>query len=347
MNLLITGVAGFIGTNFVRYALNKWPHANIVGYDNLTYAGNWDNIRDCPITFVHGDINDYKTLKDTFAKYNIDTIINFAAESHVDRSIHDPQIFLKTNVNGTQTLLDVCRWKWKVQRAQINEHKFIQVSTDEVYGSLLDPKSYFSEVSPIKPSSPYAASKASADLLCQAYYKTYDFPVVITRCSNNYGPYQFPEKLIPLMINNAFKHEALPVYGDGKQIRDWIHVNDHCSALDTVLEKGTVGEVYNIGAQQERYNIDVVEKIILTLSSLIGDTKINKGLIKFVKDRPGHDKRYAICPNKIKTLGWRALIPFENGLTATIKWYLEHTKWLDNIISGEYLEFYKVNYKFS
>lgn len=345
MNLLITGAAGFIGSNFVRHALTKWPTVNLVCYDKLTYAGNYENLKGLPIIFIKGDINDYRHLKDIFSEYNIDNVINFAAESHVDRSIHDPQIFLKTNVNGVQTLLDVCRWKWKVQCGQTNEHKFIQVSTDEVYGSLSNPNDYFFEENNLKPSSPYSASKAAADLLCQAYYKTYNFPVAITRCTNNYGPYQFPEKLIPLMIRNALNHKELPVYGDGKQIRDWIYVADHCRALATILDEVDLGQVYNIGAYQTRYNIDVVEKIILQLASLTGDDKINKSLIKFVKDRLGHDKRYAIHAEKIeKDLGWKAYMSFEDGLRVTVNWYLDHQDWLKNIISGDYQHFYDLQY---
>jgi len=348
MALLVTGVAGFIGSNFVYHYLNEHKERKIIGLDSLTYAGNIANLsklkgeQKSRFHFVKGDINDQEMLKKIFHDYEVDGIINFAAESHVDRSIHDPQIFLKTNILGTQNLLHV----FKENYNETKGHRFLQVSTDEVYGAL-GPTGLFSETTPLDPHSPYSASKTSADLIVKAYHDTYGLNTIITRCSNNYGPYQFPEKLIPLMIHNAINHKQLPVYGDGKQIRDWLYVTDHCRAIDMVYEKGKSGEVYNIGGHNERENIFIVQSIIKLLNEKTKDPAINEDLIKHVKDRLGHDRRYGIDPTKIKMeIGWEPSIMFEDGIKMTIDWYLENRKWTQSVISGDYLEFYEKNYIF-
>lgn len=334
-NILVTGGAGFIGSNFVKYVLKKYDYT-IINYDKLTYAGNLENLTDIEkhpnYKFVKGDICDKETVEKTLKDFSIDTIVNFAAESHVDRSILGSREFIVTNVLGTQTLLDVAK--------TTGIEKYLQVSTDEVYGSLPEDKKEikFTEKTPITTNSPYSASKASADLLCNAYYHTHNFPVLITRCSNNYGPYQFPEKLIPLMIAKALDGQKLPVYGDGKNVRDWLYVEDHCSAICEVLHKGKIGDVYNIGGNNEWYNIDIV-KIIL---KLLGKTEEQ---ISYVKDRPGHDRRYAIDSSKIQAeLGWRPAFQFEGGIEATIKWYVENESWWRKVMSGEYLKYYENNY---
>jgi len=345
MKLLITGVAGFIGSNFLYYYLDKYPDREIIGIDKLTYAGNvenWNNLSEdqkLRFTFIKGDINNFELLRKIFETYkDIDGVINFAAESHVDRSIDNPQIFLQTNILGTHTLLEICKKYWCHNEEWIENKKFLQISTDEVYGSL-GATGAFTEKTPLDPHSPYSASKASADLIVKAYFDTYRMPINITRCSNNYGPYQFPEKLIPLMIQNALNHKNLPIYGDGNQVRDWIYVTDHCRAIDLVFEKGKIGEIYNIGAQNERKNIYVVRKIISYLSEKTKDTKINETLIKHVKDRLGHDRRYAIDISKIKNeLNWYPTIDFEEGIQLTIDWYLENEKWLKNIETKDYLK---------
>ena len=346
MTIIVTGVAGFIGSNFVYYYLNKHKDRKIIGLDVLTYAGNIDNLSNLNedeknrFTFIKGDINDKELIEKIYEENDISGIINFAAESHVDRSIHDPQIFLKTNILGTQTLLDV----FKNNYDENKNHKFLQVSTDEVYGAL-GATGFFTEDTPLDPHSPYSASKASADLIVKAYHDTFGLNINITRCSNNYGPYQFPEKLIPLMINNALNHKELPVYGDGKQIRDWLYVTDHCQAIDIVFEKGKKGEVYNIGGHNEKENIEIVKRIIKYLNEKTEDKEINKNLIKHVKDRLGHDRRYGIDPSKIKKdLGWEPTIMFDEGIEKTIDWYLENQDWMKKVISGEYLEFYVKNY---
>lgn len=331
--LLITGGAGFIGSNFIKYFLKQYSDCFILNLDKLTYAGNLENLKavenDDNYIFIKGSICNKELLDYVLSKYCIDSVINFAAESHVDRSILGPEIFVETNVKGTQILLDMAR--------NYNVKKFVQISTDEVYGEL-GGTGYFTEETPLAPNSPYSASKASADMLCRAYFKTFGLPVVITRCSNNYGPYQFPEKLVPLMIYKASNNEKLPVYGDGTNVRDWIHVFDHCKAIDTVLRKGKAGEVYNIGGNSERQNIEIVRLIIDELGK-------SEDLIQFVKDRPGHDKRYAIDISKIKReLGWEPEYSFEEGIEETIEWYLENTEWVENCISGEYLEYYQRNY---
>lgn len=332
-NILVTGGAGFIGSNFVRYMLGKHPAYRIINYDLLTYAGNLENLTSIEnnprYLFVKGDICNKGELANTFREYSIDTIVHFAAESHVDRSILGPTVFIQTNVLGTGALLDVAR--------EAGVEKFLHVSTDEVYGSL-GATGYFTEETPLHPNSPYSASKASSDLLVLAYRHTYGFPGIVTRCSNNYGPCQFPEKLIPLMIANALNGKPLPVYGDGLNVRDWLYVEDHCTALDVVLHKGTVGEVYNIGGHNEWKNIDIVKLILKKLGK-------PESLINFVKDRPGHDRRYAIDATKIKNeLGWEPAETFETGIQKTIQWYLHNRQWWERIISGEYKKYYDLQY---
>lgn len=325
MRLLVTGGAGFIGSNFIHYMLKNHPDYKIVNFDLLTYAGNLANLKTVEqhsnYKFVRGDICNGEFVDFVIDEYDIDTVVNFAAESHVDRSIVDPGVFVKTNVLGTQTLLASAKNK-KVE-------KYLQISTDEVYGSLGE-KGYFTENSPLAPNSPYSASKASADLIVRAYYETYGLNINITRCSNNYGPYQFPEKLIPLMITNASGGKELPVYGDGKNIRDWLYVEDHCQAIDLVLHKGKSGEIYNIGGHNEMHNIEIVERIVDTLGQ-------SRSLIKYVADRLGHDRRYAIDPTKIKNeLGWEPEHSFEEGIQRTIRWYLDNKDWLEAIRTGKY-----------
>ena len=347
-NVLVTGGAGFIGSNFVKRMLKKHRDIKIVNLDALTYAGNLENLTGVDqhpgYTFIKGDIRDRELVEEIFWDHEIDTVVNFAAESHVDRSIEEPEVFLTTNIIGTQVLLDAAKKRWKVNpedkycREYREGVKFLQVSTDEVYGALGE-TGMFVETTPLMPNSPYSASKAGADLIVRAYGETYGMPVNITRCSNNYGPYQFPEKLIPLMISNCLQQKDLPVYGDGLQIRDWLHVNDHCDAIERVLEKGIPGEVYNIGGNNEKANIEIVKLIIQTLGK-------SEDLIKYVKDRPGHDRRYAIDNTKITTeLGWVPSYTFEEGIRETIEWYLENTKWIDHILSGEYTGYYEKMYK--
>ncbi|MBU1145339.1 MAG: dTDP-glucose 4,6-dehydratase [Firmicutes bacterium] len=337
MKILVTGGAGFIGGNFCHYLVEKYPSYNIVTLDALTYAGNMETLQ--PITdkpmfkFVKGNITDRSFVYDLFDKEKFDIVVNFAAESHVDRSIENPEIFLKTNILGTQVLMDASL-KFGVKR-------YHQVSTDEVYGDLpLDRLDlFFTEDTPIHTSSPYSASKASADLLVQAYHRTFGLPISISRCSNNYGPYHFPEKLIPLMIKNALANQSLPVYGKGENIRDWLHVYDHCTAIDLIIHNGNVGEVYNIGGHNERTNLEVVKTILKELEK-------PESLIKYVTDRKGHDMRYAIDPTKIETqLGWKPKYNFETGIKQTIKWYLDNQQWVRNIVSGEYLRFMKSYYE--
>jgi dTDP-glucose 4,6-dehydratase len=346
--VLVTGGAGFIGSNFVRLIIERYSNYKIINIDALTYAGNIENLKDINdnlnYTFIKADIRDRKKIEEIFNNYDIDTVVNLAAESHVDRSIEEPEVFLTTNIIGTQTLLDVAKkyWKVNIRDKYCKEYKegvkFIQVSTDEVYGEL-GKEGMFTETMPLMPNSPYSASKASADMIVRAYHETFGMPVNITRCSNNYGAYQFPEKLIPLMINNCIKEKELPVYGDGMQIRDWIHVSDHCSAIDTVLHKGKDGEVYNIGGNNEKANISIVKLIISVLGK-------SENLIKYVKDRPGHDRRYAIDNTKITTeLGWKPAYNFKDGIKETIQWYLENTEWVENIISGDYSRYYSEMYE--
>ena len=336
MKIIVTGGAGFIGGNFVHYMINKYSDYQIICLDKLTYAGNLETLE--PVMnnknfkFIKGDIADRNFIYNLFETEKPDIVVNFAAESHVDRSIEDPEIFLKTNILGTNVLLDACK-KYGIKR-------YHQVSTDEVYGDLpLDrPDLFFTEETPIHTSSPYSASKASADLLVQAYYRTFKIPVTISRCSNNYGPYHFPEKLIPLMIANALNDKQLPVYGKGENVRDWLYVEDHCRAIDIIIHNGRVGEVYNIGGHNERTNLEVVKTIIRELGK-------SEDLIKYVTDRPGHDMRYAIDPTKIKNeLGWEPLTLFDEGIKKTIKWYLDNKEWWTNIINGEYKNYYKKMY---
>ena len=348
---LVTGCAGFIGTTFVHYMLNRYTDIRIINLDALTYAGNLENLKDLEDderhVFVHGNICDAALVKSLIDQYDPDYIINFAAESHVDRSIANPEIFVTTNVMGTVNLLQRAKEAWydAGQKTWKSGKKYVQVSTDEVYGAL-GPEGFFTEATPINPHSPYSSSKASADHFVKAFHDTYGMPVNITRCSNNYGQYQFPEKLIPLMINNAKNHKQLPVYGDGMQIRDWLFVEDHCKAIDMVATGGKVGEVYNIGGHNERPNIFIVKTIIAQLSERLQDPEINEGLIKHVEDRLGHDRRYGIDPSKIKAdLGWYPETTFEVGIVKTIDWYLENQTWMDRITSGEYQKYYEEMYK--
>jgi dTDP-glucose 4,6-dehydratase len=336
MKIIVTGGAGFIGGNFVHYMVNKYPDDIIINLDLLTYAGNLETLK--PVEnkanykFVKGDIADREFIFKLFEEEKPDIVVNFAAESHVDRSITDPEIFVRTNVIGTTTLLDACR-TYGIKR-------FHQVSTDEVYGDLpLDrPDLFFTEKTPLHTSSPYSSAKASADLFTLAYYRTYKLPVTISRCSNNYGPYHFPEKLIPLMISRALANEPLPVYGKGENVRDWLYVTDHCKAIDLIIRNGEEGEVYNIGGHNERTNLEVVKTILKHLNK-------PESLIKYVTDRPGHDRRYAIDPTKIETeLGWKPEYNFDTGIVKTIEWYLENEDWWKHIISGEYTNYFENMY---
>ena len=348
---LLTGCAGFIGSNFIYYMLNKHNDILLVNLDKLTYAGNLENLKgvegDSRHIFVQGDICDKKLVTNLFERYDFDYVINFAAESHVDRSITNPEIFVETNVLGTVNLLQCAKDAWFAQdetRTWKEGKKFIQVSTDEVYGTLGE-DGYFTETTPLSPHSPYSSSKASADMFVMAFHDTYGMPVNITRCSNNYGPYQFPEKLIPLMINNVKRHKKLPVYGDGLQIRDWLYVADHCKAIDMVVRNGKNGEIYNVGGHNERPNIFIVKTIISQLQNRLHDSEINGELIMHVEDRLGHDRRYGIDPTKIKNdLGWYPETPFEEGIVKTIDWYLDNEEWLANVTSGNYQKYYDVMY---
>ena len=332
-NVLVTGGAGFIGSNFVRYLLRSCPDLTVVTYDKLTYAGNLESLADvmehpCH-RFVRGDICNREIVRETFQNSNIDTVVHFAAESHVDRSIMGSSVFVQTNIVGTHILLETAR--------EIGVNRFLLVSTDEVYGSL-GPTGKFTESTPLHPNSPYAASKASADLLALAYHHTHGLPVIVTRCSNNYGPYQFPEKLIPLMIINAINDKPLPVYGDGLNVRDWLYVEDHCSAIDRVLRIGRVGEIYNIGGDNEWKNIDIVRLILKELGK-------PENLITFVRDRPGHDRRYAMDARTVRKLGWAPAFGFEQGLERTIQWYKNDATWCRHVMTGEYQDYYRAMYE--
>lgn len=349
---LVTGGAGFIGSNFIHYMLKRNQDIHILNVDALTYAGNLENLseydQDPRYTFAHVDIRDKEVLTQLFKTHHPNYVVNFAAESHVDRSIEDPGAFADTNVMGTVALLSVAESFWNDGQGSYGDHKYLQVSTDEVYGSLSldDPKAFFRETTSLSPHSPYSASKASADMFVKAWHDTYGFPAVITRCSNNYGPYQFPEKLIPLMIENCLEHKALPVYGDGLNVRDWLYVDDHCKAIAMVLEGGRLGEVYNIGGHNERNNLYIVKRIISEVARITGDTQITEDLISYVTDRKGHDRRYGIAPDKIKEeLGWYPETPFEEGIVTTINWYLENRKWVKNVVSGDYQDYYKKMYE--
>lgn len=330
VSYLITGGAGFIGSNFVRYLLKTYADIRIVDLDLLTYAGRPENLPEDPRhIFVRGDVCDRELVSRLFSEYDFDTVIHFAAESHVDRSISDPDIFVRTNVMGTLNLLRCAMDSWFDGTWKPGK-KYLQVSTDEVYGAL-GPEGFFTETTPLSPHSPYSASKASADLFVLAFRDTYGMPVNITRCSNNYGPNQYPEKLIPLMIRNAMQHKPLPVYGDGMQVRDWLYVDDHCRAIDLVASRGRAGEVYNVGGHNERTNLEIVTTILRQLHDRLGDDEINDGLIRHVEDRPGHDRRYAIDPAKIRQeLGWMPETSFETGIQKTIDWYLSNPDWLES-----------------
>ena len=354
--VLITGGAGFIGANFVLLMRKAHPEDRLIVLDKLTYAGNLENLaslKEGPLyRFVKGDINDATLVDRLFGDEDIDTVVNFAAESHVDRSILGPRHFIETNVFGTFTLLEAARKHWLPSNG--DGKRFLHVSTDEVYGSL-GPTGFFTESTAYSPNSPYAASKASSDHLVRAYFHTYGLPVVTTNCSNNYGPYQFPEKLIPLMVINALKGKQLPVYGDGQNVRDWLYVEDHCTAIDTVLERGRLGETYNVGGRNEKKNLDIVKLICSIVDERTGSGSELKRefpfdgsrakLINFVKDRPGHDRRYAIdCAKMEKELGWSPAHRFEDGIKKTVDWYLSNRRWWERIISGEYVEYYSLQY---
>lgn len=334
MKLLVTGGAGFIGGNFIHYIISKYPEYQVCNLDLLTYAGDLTKHREIEnngnYSFVNIDISERAAVNEIFKQEKFDYVIHFAAESHVDRSIADSEVFIRTNVLGTYNLLEAAR--------ENGIQKFVHVSTDEVYGELdFDPTSFFTEESPLQPNSPYSASKASSDLLVRAYFETYSLPVNITRCSNNYGPYHFPEKLIPLTISRAVKNQKIPVYGDGKNVRDWLHVYDHCSAIDLVLHEGLNGEVYNIGGHNEKSNLEVVQAILKSLDK-------PEGLIEFTQDRLGHDRRYAINPEKLERLGWQPIYTFEDGLYQTVQWYLDNRNWWENILTGDYRAYFNKQY---
>lgn len=375
MTYLITGGAGFIGSNFVKRMLATHTDAKLVIFDELTYAGNLgtlaEELKDPRVVFVKGDICDREITEKVFSEHQIDYVVNFAAESHVDRSIENPQLFLQVNILGTQNLLDTAKKFWTIGKDENNYPvwregvKFLQVSTDEVYGSLGE-EGYFTETTPLDPRSPYSAAKTGGDLIVKAYGETYKMPVNITRCSNNYGPYHFPEKLIPLIIRNILAGKQLPVYGDGSNVRDWLYVDDHCKAIDIVLHKGRVGEVYNVGGHNERKNIEIVKLVIKTIHDImekepkyrealkkkematdgsIDISWINDNLISFVKDRQGHDQRYAIDPTKISTeLGWLPETSFDKGIVKTIYWYLDNQSWVEEVTSGDYMKYYEQMY---
>ena len=353
---LVTGGAGFIGSNFIHYMFNKYDDdIRIINVDKLTYAGNLENLKDIEdrknYTFVRADITDAAAIEQIFTKNDIDVVVHFAAESHVDRSIRNPEVFVKTNVLGTLVMLNNAKASWEKADGTYPEgKKFLHVSTDEVYGSLEEDGGYFYETTPYAPHSPYSASKASSDMLVKAYMDTYKFPANITNCSNNYGPYQFPEKLIPLIINNALNGKKLPVYGDGKNVRDWLYVMDHAKAIDMVINKGKLFETYNVGGHNEKQNIEIIKIIIETLREMLPDSDprkaaITEDLITYVEDRKGHDRRYAIAPDKIKTeIGWEPETMFKDGIKLTIKWYFEHEDWMKNVTSGDYMNYYSQMY---
>lgn len=352
---LVTGGAGFIGSNYIHYMLKKYEDIQIINVDKLTYAGNLENLKeienDRRYVFIKEDICNAEAINQIFRTYDIDRVVHFAAESHVDRSIKTPEIFVQTNVLGTTVLLNAAKAAWELEDGTFKpDKKFLHVSTDEVYGSLEEDGGFFYETTPYSPHSPYSASKASSDMLVKAYIDTYHFPANITNCSNNYGPYQFPEKLIPLIINNALNGKKIPVYGDGLNIRDWLYVEDHAKGIDMVQEKGRLGESYNIGGHNERRNIQIVKTILKILHDLLPDedprkANINEDLIEYVEDRKGHDRRYAIAPDKIKAeVGWEPETDFETGIKKTVEWYLDHMDWMKNVTSGEYQNYYKEMY---
>ncbi|MCF0104252.1 MAG: dTDP-glucose 4,6-dehydratase [Eggerthellaceae bacterium] len=352
---LVTGGAGFVGSNFVLYMLEKYDDILLANVDKLTYAGNLEILStiegDKRHVFVQADICDKQAITDLFKKYDFDYVVNFAAESHVDRSIENPQIFVETNVSGTVNLLQCAKTAWSTDGEGKSDQykpgaKFLQVSTDEVYGTLSadEPDTFFNEDTPLDPHSPYSASKASADMFVKAFADTFKLPMNITRCSNNYGPFQFPEKLIPLMINNCLEHKDLPVYGNGMQIRDWLYVRDHCKAIDLVLHKGKLSEVYNVGGHNEKTNIYIIKSIIHYIHDN-ADASVDESLIKYVTDRKGHDRRYGISPKKIcHDLGWKPETMFDDGIKITLQWYLDNKGWVQNVISGDYMNYYKEMY---
>jgi dTDP-glucose 4,6-dehydratase len=352
-NILITGGAGFIGSNFIHFLQNERPNLNLYNLDNLTYAGNLDNLKDLPnlknYHFLRGDICDEQLVNSIFYANHIDTVVHFAAESHVDRSIKDPLRFMQTNVIGTTVLLNIALKHWMSNNdPRIKKYRFHHISTDEVYGSLTSEEPPFTEKTPFSPNSPYASSKAASDLLVRSYFQTYHMPVTITNCSNNYGPYQYPEKLIPLFIQNALLGNPLPVYGDGKQIRDWLYVHDHCEAILNVLEIGKEGETYNIGGNNQPFNLEIIQTICNILDELLPNSsyKPHYQLIKFVPDRPGHDRRYAMDISKIKNeLGWQPKQTLNSGLRKTVEWYLNNDQWVESITNKpEYQDWMKNNY---
>lgn len=354
---LVTGGAGFIGSNYIHYMFEKYgDEIRIINVDALTYAGNLENLRAIEnrsnYTFIKADITDKEAIRRIFAENDIDRVVHFAAESHVDRSIRNPEIFVQTNVLGTAVMLNSAKEAWEKPDGSFQEGKrFLHVSTDEVYGSLEKEDEFFYETTPYDPHSPYSASKASSDLLVKAYMDTYHFPANITNCSNNYGPYQFPEKLIPLIINNALQGKKLPVYGDGKNVRDWLYVRDHAKAIDMVQEQGRLFETYNIGGHNEKQNIEIIHIIIETLQEMLPDSDprkklVTKDLITYVEDRKGHDRRYAIAPDKIKAeIGWEPETMFKEGIRLTIQWFFEHEEWMQNVTSGDYQKYYADMYQ--
>lgn len=354
---LVTGGAGFIGSNFIHYMFEKYGNdIRIINVDVLTYAGNLENLKDIEknenYTFIKADICDKDAISKIFKENDIDYVVHFAAESHVDRSIKTPEVFVQTNVLGTAVMLNSAKAAWEKEDGSFIEgKKFLHVSTDEVYGSLPEGDGYFYETTPYSPHSPYSASKASSDMLVKAYMDTYKFPANITNCSNNYGPFQFPEKLIPLIINNALSGKKLPVYGDGKNVRDWLYVMDHAKAIDMVINKGRLFETYNVGGHNEKQNIEIVNIIIETLQEMLDENDprkalVTKDLITYVEDRKGHDRRYAIAPDKIKKeIGWEPETMFKEGIKLTIKWYFEHEDWMKNVTSGDYQKYYNEMYK--
>ncbi len=353
---LVTGGAGFIGSNYIHYMFQKYDNEiKIINVDALTYCGNLENLRSIEnrdnYVFIKADVCDKEAIADIFSKYDIDRVVHFAAESHVDRSIKNPEIFVQTNVLGTMVMLNCAKTAWETSDGYKEDKKFLHVSTDEVYGSLENEGEYFYETTPYDPHSPYSASKASSDMLVKSYIDTYKFPANITNCSNNYGPYQFPEKLIPLMINNTLQGKSLPVYGDGKNVRDWLYVGDHAKAIDMVQEKGRLGETYNIGGHNEKQNIEIIHIIIDTIREMLPDTDPRKAhittdLITYVADRKGHDRRYAIAPDKIKAeIGWEPETMFAEGIRKTVKWFFENEDWMKNVTSGAYQKYYKEMYQ--
>lgn len=355
---LVTGGAGFIGSNYIHYMFKKYGDTiRIINVDKLTYAGNLENLKDIEnrnnYTFIKADICDSETICKIFDENDIQRVVHFAAESHVDRSIRNPEVFVKTNVLGTLVMLNAAKSSWEMPDGSYKpDHKFLHVSTDEVYGSLEEEGGYFYETTPYAPHSPYSASKASSDMLVKAYMDTYGFPANITNCSNNYGPYQFPEKLIPLIINNALQGKKLPVYGDGKNVRDWLYVEDHCKGIDMVQEKGRLFETYNIGGHNEKQNIQIIHIILDTLKEMLDDSDPRKALVSpdlitYVEDRKGHDRRYAIAPDKITAeVGWYPETKFEDGIKKTIAWFFEHEDWMKHVTSGDYQKYYQEMYSF-